>query len=234
LFKNFIKRISILKRKILYRKISYSFGGVDLLINYIFKDKKKGVYVDVGSQHPISNNNTYLLFKKGWTGVNIDLDPENIKLFNLCRKNDLNVCAALSSKIGEIDLFFYHDGSPINTVEKIVADSHKKKFNEIKKIKTTTLNLLLEANNIEQINYLNIDVEGHELHVLKGFDLAKYQPDTISVEYLDLKMKKLEFKNNNLNSVLSSELYKHMIENNYSLINWSHADLIFINNQLKN
>ena len=62
---NLIKRISILRRKILYKKISYSFGGVDLLINYLFKEKKKGFYVDVGAQHPISNNNTYLLFKKG-------------------------------------------------------------------------------------------------------------------------------------------------------------------------
>ena len=38
---NLIKRISILRRKILYKKISYSFGGVDLLINYLFKEKKK-------------------------------------------------------------------------------------------------------------------------------------------------------------------------------------------------
>ena len=42
MIKNFIKKISILKRKILYKKISYSYGGVDLLVDYIFKNKKKG------------------------------------------------------------------------------------------------------------------------------------------------------------------------------------------------
>ena len=83
MIKNFFKKISILKRKILYKKISYSYGGVDLLVDYIFKNKKKGLYVDVGAQHPVSNNNTYLLYKRGWRGINIDLDIENIKLHNL-------------------------------------------------------------------------------------------------------------------------------------------------------
>jgi hypothetical protein len=48
-----------------------------------------------------------------------------------------------------------------------------------------------------------------------------------------LTMKKLEFKNNNIENVLNSTLYKYMIQNNYSLINWSHADLIFTNNNFK-
>ena len=69
------KKLKILKRKFKYKKKSYSFGGVDLLIDYIFKNKNKGFYIDIGCQHPISNNNTYLLFKKGWTGINIDLYP---------------------------------------------------------------------------------------------------------------------------------------------------------------
>ena len=78
MLKKIIDYLSIKKRKHLFKKDSYSFGGVDLLINYLFKGFKKGIYVDVGAQHPISNNNTFLLFKRGWCGVNIDLDKENI------------------------------------------------------------------------------------------------------------------------------------------------------------
>ena len=233
MLKNIIRRLSLIKRKILYRKVSYSFGGVDLLIDYIFKDKKKGTYMDIGAQHPYSNNNTYLLSKRGWKGTNIDLDSENIQLFNIARKKDMNICVAISSMIGELDLYFFHSKSPINTVEKVVAEKNEAKFTIIKKIKTTTLNYLFENKEIEHVNYLNIDVEGHGLKVLKGFDLIKYKPDVISVEYLDLKMKKLEFKNNQLENILSSDLYKHMIKNNYSLVNWSHADLIFVNNNFK-
>ena len=103
----FIDKLSVLKKKIYSQKKSYSFGGCDLLIDYIFKSKKKGFYLDIGCQHPTFNNNTYLLFKRGWEGINIDLDFKNINLFNISRPNDINICAALSSGISEKDLFFF-------------------------------------------------------------------------------------------------------------------------------
>ena len=72
MLKKIINFISIFKRKLKYKKNSYSFNSVDLIIDYIFKDKKNGFYLDIGAQHPISNNNTYLLFKRGWKGINFD------------------------------------------------------------------------------------------------------------------------------------------------------------------
>ena len=72
MIKKIINLVRIYKRKMKYKKISYSYNGIDLLIDYIFKSKKKGFYLDVGCQHPISNNNTYLLYKRGWNGMNID------------------------------------------------------------------------------------------------------------------------------------------------------------------
>ena len=114
----FIDKLSILKKKIYSPKKSYSFGGCDLLIDYIFKSKKKGFYLDVGCQHPVSNNNTYLLYKRGWHGINIDLDPKNIRLFNLERPKEINICKCVSSNNSKKDLFFFHPGSPINSLEK--------------------------------------------------------------------------------------------------------------------
>ena len=64
-------------------------------------------------------------------------------------------------------------------------------------------------------------------------NLQKYKPDIISVEFLDLNMKELEFKNNNIKNIIDSDLYIHMINNNYSFINWNHADLIFVNNNFR-
>ena len=73
MIKKIIDLARIYKRKIKYKKISYSYSGIDLLIDYKFKDQSVGTYIDIGSQHPISNSNTYLLHKKGWV-INIDLD----------------------------------------------------------------------------------------------------------------------------------------------------------------
>ena len=98
--------LSIIKRKFKYKKTSYSYNGVDLIISYIFKNINKGFYLDIGAQHPISNNNTYLLHQKGWKGINIDLDKKNIDLFKLARPNEINLNYAVSDINGEAALYF--------------------------------------------------------------------------------------------------------------------------------
>ena len=83
------------------------------------------------------------------------------------------------------------------------------------------------------IDYLNIDVEGHEMDVLKGFDIKYYQPNVISIEFLDFKMNKMEFKNNDLERILNSNIYKYFTDNNYYFVNWIHADLIFVHKKFR-
>lgn len=234
MFSHFLKYLSLYKRKIKYKKISYSFNAVDLIIDYIFKDKINGFYIDIGAQHPIANNNTYLFFKRGWTGINIDLDVKNIELFNISRPNDINLNNAISSSTSKKKLFFYHDKSPINTLVEDVSNFQNATVKEIKTVKTITLNKVLENLSFDkEIDYMNIDVEGHELDVLKGFDLIRYKPNVISVEYLDLKMKYLEFKNNDLSRVIDSDFYKLLIKNDYQFVNWLHGDLIFVHNSFR-
>ena len=229
-----INLLSVYKRKFKYKKNSYSFNGVDLIIEYIFKNKNTGFYLDIGAQHPISNNNTYLLYKKGWRGINIDLDQKNIDLFNLVRPNETNLNCAVSNVEGETDLFFYHDSSPINTLNKEVSNFQNAKVKEIKKIKTKTLNNILYSLNFDkQIDYMNIDVEGYEEKILDGFNLRKYKPKVVSIEFLDFKMNKLEFKNNDIKTLMDSNIYKFFINNDYSFVNWLHADLIFVHNNFR-
>ena len=74
-----------------YAKKSYSLSNIDVVIDYIFKGIKKGIYIDIGCNHPIKHNNTYLLHKRGWRGINVDSDKTSIKLFNRYRKNDHNI-----------------------------------------------------------------------------------------------------------------------------------------------
>src|SRR6056300_1491025 len=234
MLKSFLRYLNLYRRKYKYKKISYSFNAVDLIIDYIFKNKNNGFYLDVGSQHPISNNNTYLLFKRGWSGINIDLDKKNIDLFNTARPNDINLNLAISSDVAEKKLYFYHDKSPINTLSKVVSDFQTATVKEIKTIKTTTLDITLQnlkLNNM--IDYMNLDIEGHEMEIFKAFDLSLYKPSVISVEFLDLDMKFLEFKNNDLQRIVNSDLYKHLLNNNYHFVNWLHGDLIFVHRDFR-
>ena len=229
------KFLRVFIKSFTHKKISYSYGGVDSLVLNIFKNQEKGFYLDIGCGHPIKNNNTYLLNKKGWSGINIDLDEENIDLFNAYRTKDVNLAVAASDKEGEANLYFYHNKSALNTISKENADFQKAKVSEIKKIKTQTINKIIENSPFKdrKIDFLSVDVEGSELSVLKNFDFKKYSPKVIVVEYLDLSLKKLEIKNLNIDNFLKSNIYKLIISNNYTLANVLHSDLVFIQNKFR-
>ena len=236
---NILKKLYFIFNKFLKKnnfKKSYSVGGIDLLLNYLYKDKFSGVYIDVGCNHPINGNNTFLLYLKGWSGINVDLDSHTIEKFNYFRPKDYNVNIAISNSEEEVDLFFYNESSPINTLSKDVYNSRKKKIKEIKKMRSTTLDSITKNSpySNKKINLLSIDVEGNELNVLKGFDLKKYYPEIIVIEYLDLAMEKLEFYNQNIDRIINSEIYKYLMNFNYHLVNWVHSDLVFVNNEIRN
>ena len=222
--------IQKLKAKKFIKK-SYSGGAQDLIINYFFKNKKKGFYIDIGCYHPFNANNTKLLYDRGWSGINIDLDFHTIDFFNFVRKGDENINIAISDKEGEKDLYFFHNRSAINSL----SATRKDKAKEIRKIKTKTLNSVLENSKFKdkKINLISIDVEGHELEVVRSIDLKKYAPEMIVIEFLDLKMKEIEFYNQDISLVLNSEVYKHMIKNDYYFVNWLHSDMIFVHKSIR-
>ena len=135
MFNNLIKKIYYEK----YSKKSYSISNVDLVIDRLFRDIEKGVYIDVGCNHPIKYNNTYLLYKRGWTGINIDLDETLIKELNIIRKKDHNVQKMVGSLDGEEkEIYYYHERSAINTLSKELAEKRTTKPREIIKKTSTT------------------------------------------------------------------------------------------------
>ena len=69
---------------------------------------------------------------------------------------------AISNKIGETDLYFYHKKSPINTIDKKTSDYQKAPISEIKKIKTNTL-----TNIIKNSKYKNSKIRSEERRVGK-------------------------------------------------------------------
>ena len=233
---NYIKKkLNLIHKFLTSKKFYYSFSGVDVIIKNIFRDVNNGFYIDVGCQHPIKNNNTYLLHKKGWKGINIDLDEDNIHLFKIARPKDLNINIAVSDNLKDVELFFFHKKSPINTIDKKTSEFQKAKVSQIKNIKANSLTNILD-NSIyknNKIDLLTIDVEGHELNVLNGLNFNIYSPKVIVVEFLDLNVKKLEIKNLNIDVVINSELYNFLLSKNYTLTNCIYSDLVFVHNQFR-
>lgn len=194
-----------------FSKKYYSQCGEDIILKTLFANQQNGFYVDVGAYHPMHYSNTYLLYKKGWMGINIDPNPNSIRLFNLHRRRDINLNYGVSRESAMIPYFiFNHQSCNTFSVEQkklMIKKSFIKLIGE-KNIKCMPLQSLIDDNvsNIK-INLLNIDAEGMNIQVLKSIDWNKIHPDVICIEddYFDF-LNKDDF-NSRIFSFLTQKSY---------------------------
>ena len=190
--------------------------GEDLFIKNYYRNKKKGFYVDVGAYHPLEGSNTHLLYKKGWRGINLDINYYSIKLFNFLRKNDLNIHSGIANKKSKLIMYYRKEINMLNTLDKEIAKIHFRNGFNKKIIKVNTLNYFISKNfkKLDKIDFMNIDVEGVELNVLKSLDFKAYKPQLICIEIhnknnmFDTKYKYLE----------SNDIYNFLIKKKYKVV----------------
>ena len=191
LFKKLYKKIHIIqniyiKNKYFIKKKTYAMEGEDLEILNIFKNTNNGFYVDAGGYHPLDRNNTYLLYKKNWRGINIDLSEFSIDLFNFMRPDDVNINVAVSNKDGETTFYYQKKLSQLTTIKHDIANMRMQGLIKEKKIKSNKLTTIL--NNTKYKNRrltLNIDLEGADFEALQSLNFNVYRPKLICVEIYD-------------------------------------------------
>lgn len=170
-----------------FREVHYSQNGEDIIVSKIFSERRKGFYVDVGAHHPKRYSNTCLLYKKGWSGINIDPNPITIRLFNKYREDDVNLQCAVSGEKKEIDYYNFSDPAVNTFSEEAAKELSEKKWIrllDVKKVDTFPLRGLLEQYVPigTKIDLLNIDTEGLDVEVLRSNDWDKFKPRVIIVE----------------------------------------------------
>jgi FkbM family methyltransferase len=121
-----------------------------------------------------------------WRGKEFQLyafEP-SARTFDLLLKNFLPkepnvhlVNLGMGEKPGRVDLFFDKEGSGLASVYPRDLSYHNINFSDHETIELTTLDLFCEQKGISSIDFLKLDVEGHELAVLGGgkkmFDAGK-------------------------------------------------------------
>ena len=200
-------------------KKQYSCFGEDLFIIDYFQNQEKGFYVDVGSYHPFFWNNTYLLYKKNWNGINIDANPLSTDLFNFARKDDINFNLAVTNKKEKKIRFFYRRKmNVLNTTDENFAKRNFPNGYKSIDIECLTLDNILVKTKYKDniIDFLNIDVENTEINVLESLNFEKYKPKVICVEIHVGHEEKLE--NNLTFKFLINKGYKIIWNKEYSYI----------------
>lgn len=226
---NGLKRYLYLLRKIhltRYFRKSYSQFGEDVaLLSLLGKDKLRGYkgflsgysgfFVDVGCYHPIKHSNTYVLYKRGWRGVNIDIDRIKIDAFNMVRKQDTNIVAAVSPHSGEVEVYRFGKYSLLTTLDKATADKYEQEYGkraEIDRVQARSLTDILDASPHKgrKIDVLTVDAEGHDYEVLSSLDYDTYRPTIILAESHERE----------LDGVLQTKVHRFLADKGYSIVNW--------------
>lgn len=164
--------------------LAYSLGGEDLALARLFKwelkENKPGIYVDIGCGDPVVISNSYYFYCRGWRGLCVDANNLLTPNWSERRSRDVFVASAIGETEGRVN-FYRHDSNTGRC--KISAQHPGPEFGKSETVEMTRLDFLLEKHiGDETINFMNLDVEGSELGVLKSNNWDRWRPKVILME----------------------------------------------------
>lgn len=140
--------------------------------------------MDVATNDPIGISNTYFMEKcLGWKGMCVEAHPQYLGVINNARNCAL-VPTCVTNKSGQKVVFALDSGlSGIMSTNKNKRAWEKSGKNvPTIRIECSTMALEAERYKIKLVDYLSLDVEGHELEVLKGFDWDRIKINVMTIE----------------------------------------------------
>ena len=168
----------------------------EVLFRNYFPGPGIGTFMECGAGDGITDSSCLFFEEHGWFGVNIEPCVDMYKKLQKNRPKSCNLNLGLSERFGPHSCFAVME----NDLEVGVMVKHEpwldhlmqKGFTSRKSIvEMTTYERLVRQTNIESLNLFVLDVEGHELQVIKGMISSRILPDVICAEYSFVGLKKL-------------------------------------------
>jgi len=156
-----------------------------------------------GGNLPINCNNTAYFEKIGWSGYALDPLPSMQILWKNHRKAVFFPCGA-SDKESELLLSVVESNNGTSYIKETKKNAPAYRRNsKTSDITTKVLPLknIFKKEGISHIDYMSMDIEGHELQALKGIDFNKIKINVLTIEnmttsaYGDDSIRNLMLKN---------------------------------------
>lgn len=171
-----------------------AINGLDWkLEKYI--DKRNGVFIECGANDGLRQSNTYWFERfRGWRGLLIEAVPENAARCRHNRPRSITINTALVADdaitavhIQTADLMAHVSGSFATAEEEARHHAAALEVQSLERIDeievpASTLDKVWRQHDLGEVDLFSLDVEGFELDVLKGMNVARNRPHFILVE----------------------------------------------------
>jgi FkbM family methyltransferase len=158
-------------------------------------DHRGGFFIEAGANDGRSQSNTYWLERfRGWRGLLVEGVPELAAAArrNRPRATVVNAALVADASVKEVTMKTANlmsivkgaRGSDASDEAHVRSGAEVQRGVEVREIRVParTLTSILDELRPSRIDLFSLDVEGYELEVLKGLDLARHRPRYILVE----------------------------------------------------
>lgn len=192
---------------------SYSQMGEDLIIENNLRQYNLSAntlsYLEVGTNHPCQQNNTFLFYEQGAFGVLIEPDERYWGLIQKKRSKDKLIKACVGDFDAPNNDFYIMTAGSLNTLKKDVAQQYcnakklgKQKIKKIIQIKVIHINKILKQNFKKWPNILSIDTEGYDFKILNAIDWKTFCVEIVCVESGNSKKETIQLMHDNKYRIL--------------------------------
>jgi FkbM family methyltransferase len=165
--------------------VSHAQNFEDVMLWRSLGHVSKGFYIDVGAMSPELDSVTKGFYDNGWSGINIEPNPEFFGELIRLRGRDINIAVAVGAEEGASSITFFR-GTGLSTLDESIASLHRNANYEVAeaKVEIRTLSSIWQEHvpPSQEVHFLKIDVEGFEKQVLQGNDWLANRPWVIIVE----------------------------------------------------
>jgi FkbM family methyltransferase len=168
------------------QRSSHGQFAEDRILREIFGERDEGCCVEVGAYDGRTGSASYPFEQRGWHCLLIEPIPTLAEEIRRHRTAATVVNCAVSDSEGQASFFVAERVEQMSTLDLTVAHREwiEQVGGEVKEtiVRTATLDSLLAEAAFPELQFVTIDVEGHELAVLEGFTLELHRPRIVIIE----------------------------------------------------
>lgn len=173
------REIEALEKK--YGPSHFSQGVEEWILKDFFKDRRNGVFVDVGANDHQKGSNTYYLENVlAWSGVAIEPQVKFAAGYKEHRPRTVFIPLFVSDVSNEHATLYVTNNDLVSSSVREFTEA----WGDVTPTTATTATLddVLDRLKIERIDFLSMDIELGEPKALAGFSIARFAPALVAIE----------------------------------------------------